>query len=393
VAFSCVVCIGVDASRFSSDDVSLAAASSADGFMERSNVFSLDEIELPRSKARVDHHEHQVALSSCLASDDEEINNADQLISKDPFRIHSQRERLERDTIRSFLDLEQRSPTVSNNKQQQTLQFTKTGTTIAGVCGADFVVLAADTRATSGRIVADKQAAKIHAIAANIYACGAGTSADLEFTTRRAYYTIKARRALECSIGNDETPANDSADESINVAYACQFLEEYLFEQKGSCQAYLIVGGVYKEKPLLRAIHPHGSTDEVSYTAMGSGSLAAMAMLEDQYRPNVSVDEAVQLAVRAITAGIENDLGSGSQVDVCIIRKDSSVTYTRAAVPEETLPTVRGVVPELTAEKNLSTPGVNGFGNVPYAIKSKRQIKVYGKDQENKKWEEFLGLR
>ena len=45
------------------------------------------------------------------------------------------------------------------------------------------VVLGADTRATEGDTVADKNCEKIHYIADNIWCCGAGTSADTESTT------------------------------------------------------------------------------------------------------------------------------------------------------------------------------------------------------------------
>ena len=45
------------------------------------------------------------------------------------------------------------------------------------------VVLGADTRATEGDTVADKNCEKIHYIADNIWCCGAGTSADTEATT------------------------------------------------------------------------------------------------------------------------------------------------------------------------------------------------------------------
>jgi len=53
----------------------------------------------------------------------------------------------------------------------------KTGTTIAGIIFKDGVMLGADTRATEGPIVADKNCEKIHYIADNIYCCGAGTAA------------------------------------------------------------------------------------------------------------------------------------------------------------------------------------------------------------------------
>ena len=44
----------------------------------------------------------------------------------------------------------------------------KTGTTIVGLIYKDGVVLGADTRATSGNIVADKNCEKIHRIAPRI---------------------------------------------------------------------------------------------------------------------------------------------------------------------------------------------------------------------------------
>ena len=45
------------------------------------------------------------------------------------------------------------------------------------------VVLGADTRATGGDTVCDKNCDKIHYIADNIWCCGAGTSADTEAST------------------------------------------------------------------------------------------------------------------------------------------------------------------------------------------------------------------
>lgn len=47
-------------------------------------------------------------------------------------------------------------------------KVTKTGTTIVGIVFKDGVVLGADTRATSGNIVADKNCEKIHFLAKNM---------------------------------------------------------------------------------------------------------------------------------------------------------------------------------------------------------------------------------
>ena len=61
---------------------------------------------------------------------------------------------------------------------------------------------------------------------------------------------------------------------------------------------------------------------------MGSGSLAAMAVLETDYRENMTQEEAQALVVKAIEAGVYHDLGSGSNVDVCLIKK-GKVDYKR----------------------------------------------------------------
>lgn len=57
---------------------------------------------------------------------------------------------------------------------------------------------------------------------------------------------------------------------------------------------------------------------------MGSGSLAAMSVFETQWKKSMTRDEAVKLCADAIEAGIWNDLGSGSNVDVCVITQDKT---------------------------------------------------------------------
>lgn len=57
---------------------------------------------------------------------------------------------------------------------------------------------------------------------------------------------------------------------------------------------------------------------------MGSGSLAAMAVFETGWQADMTKEEAIRLAADAIQAGIWNDLGSGSNVDVCVITKEKA---------------------------------------------------------------------
>ena len=61
--------------------------------------------------------------------------------------------------------------------------------------------------------------------------------------------------------------------------------------------------------------------------------MAAMSVLEAQYRPNLTVEDGIALLTDAITSGILNDMGSGSNVDLCILRPGVPVDYRRSAVP------------------------------------------------------------
>lgn len=56
-----------------------------------------------------------------------------------------------------------------------------------------------------------------------------------------------------------------------------------LFRYQGYVSAALVLGGVDNNGPHIYSIHPHGSTDKLPYTTMGSGSLAAMAVFECNY--------------------------------------------------------------------------------------------------------------
>lgn len=112
-------------------------------------------------------------------------------------------------------------------------------------------------------------------------------------------------------------------------------LKQHLFQYQGHIGAYLVVAGVDPTGTHLFTVHAHGSTDKLPYVTMGSGSLAAMSVFETQWKPSLTQDEAVKLASEAIQAGIFNDLGSGSNVDVAIITKDKTTLKRGFVKPNE----------------------------------------------------------
>lgn len=183
----------------------------------------------------------------------------------------------------------------------------KTGTTIVGVIYKDGVVLGADTRATGGSEVVDKNCEKIHYLAPNIWCCGAGTAADTEKTTELIASNLEL---LRLSTGSQS-----------RVVTSLTLLKRMLYRYQGHVSAALVLGGVDINGPHLYSIHPHGSTQRLPYTTMGSGSLAAMAVFENRYTEDMEEADAIILVRDAIRAGIFNDLGSGSNVDITVISK------------------------------------------------------------------------
>lgn len=91
------------------------------------------------------------------------------------------------------------------------------------------VVLGADTRATGGSIVVEKNCEKIHYIAPNIYCCGAGTAADTQFVNLFMSSNLELQRL-------------NSGRQTRVSAYVTS-TAKLLYKYEGHLGAHLIVGG------------------------------------------------------------------------------------------------------------------------------------------------------
>jgi len=179
------------------------------------------------------------------------------------------------------------------------------GTTTVGLRTDQLVVLAADRRATSGYYVAHKRTRKIIPIADYMAVTTAGLVADAQVLAewlsnhlRYHYYTTKHRLTVKAA-----------AEYLATILHSSRFFP-YIVQ--------LLLGG-YDKAPRLYNIDWFGSVTEEKYVATGSGSPTAIGLLEDQYRENLSEEEAVSLAVRAVYASIRRDSFTGNGVDVVVI--------------------------------------------------------------------------
>ncbi|KAG9333698.1 hypothetical protein JZ751_010688 [Albula glossodonta] len=162
----------------------------------------------------------------------------------------------------------------ASSAQEIKIKAKKTGTTIAGMIFKDGVVLGADTRATSGEVIADKNCSKIHYIAPNIYCCGAGTAAD----TRKTTDMLRSNLTLQIlSMGRNP-----------RLVMACRILQDFLYRHRGQISAMLLLGGVDCTGPHIFTVGPYGSVNKAPFETMGSGDLPALAVFEDRFKPNMS---------------------------------------------------------------------------------------------------------
>ncbi len=184
----------------------------------------------------------------------------------------------------------------------------KTGTTTVGIIANDAVILAAERKATMGYLVASQDAEKVHQIDEHIGMTIAGVVGDAQALIRY----IKAELKLYELNESRKMSVNSASTLIANVLYSRRFYP-YIVQ--------LIVAG-YDKKPGLYTMSPDGSVMPEKYFSTGSGSPMAFGVLEDEFKENMTADEAVRLAVRAVRSATKRDIASGgSGIDAIIISR------------------------------------------------------------------------
>ncbi|MCD6523085.1 MAG: archaeal proteasome endopeptidase complex subunit beta [Candidatus Diapherotrites archaeon] len=185
---------------------------------------------------------------------------------------------------------------------------TKKGTTTIGLLCSDGVVLAAETRATMGNLIANKHVEKVFKIQDHIGLTTAGAVADAQKLVRimqveTNLYQIERKGPIEVEA---------AVTLLSNILHANKFFPYYV---------QLLMGG-YDTKPRLYSLDAIGSSLPEKVVATGSGSPFAYGVLEQSYKENKSVKENVKVAVHALKAAMERDAMSGNGMNVVTITKE-----------------------------------------------------------------------
>ncbi|RLE48873.1 MAG: proteasome endopeptidase complex, archaeal, beta subunit [Candidatus Methanomethylicota archaeon] len=200
-------------------------------------------------------------------------------------------------------------PNFTGGQVDSSLKIAVTGTTTVGVICRDGVILGADRRVTAGHYIVHKKVKKIFKLDEHLAATMAGVVADAQQIMEVASSNIKLYRY--------------STGVPIKVKSAATLLSNILAGAR--LLPYIVqvlVGGVDVTGPRLFSLDPFGSLTEETFIATGSGSPAALGVLEDAYKPEMSVDEALKVVVRAIKAAMKRDPASGEGFDLVVITRE-----------------------------------------------------------------------
>lgn len=186
----------------------------------------------------------------------------------------------------------------------------KTGTTTVGIVCKDGIILAADKRVTAG-YVANKKFKKIAKITDKMALTMTGVVSEAQLLIRLIQAELKLKDV--------HTNRTSTVPEAASLLSGLIYSNVRKMSMIPGIAAFLL-GGVDNDGFYLYDLGADGSVQKLDdYTSDGSGCLFALGVLETLWKKNMSVEEAVKLAAKAVNAAIQRDLYTGNGIDVIAI--------------------------------------------------------------------------
>lgn len=176
------------------------------------------------------------------------------------------------------------------------------------------IVLASEKRIAFGNFLVSKSSKKTFSITSKVGAACAGLVADMQILTLQIAALAKIRK-MELK---RDVPPNTVAKMMSNMMYERRYFP--LLTQ-------VIVGGVV-DKPILYTLDPLGSVLPDEYAAVGTGAEMALGVLDPQFKPNMTQEEAIDLAKRSVRSAALRDSASGDGLDILVVTKDGTKEFT-----------------------------------------------------------------
>ena len=188
------------------------------------------------------------------------------------------------------------------------------GATAVGITFDGGIVLASEKRIAFGNFLVSKSSKKTFPITPKVGATCAGLVADMQILSLQIAALAKIRK-MELK---RDIPPNTVAKMMSNMMYERRYFP--LLTQ-------VIVGGVV-DKPIMYTLDPLGSVLPDNYAAVGTGAEMALGVLDPQFKSNMTKDEAIDLAKKAVRSAALRDSASGDGLDVLVITESGTEEFT-----------------------------------------------------------------
>jgi 20S proteasome subunit beta 5 len=180
---------------------------------------------------------------------------------------------------------------------EQEIKFMK-GTTTLAFKFNEGIVVSVDSRATQGPYIASGSVKKVIEINPYLLGTMAGGAADCYFWERDL-----GRQCRLYELRNKER---------ISVAAASKLLANTMFSYRGyGLSMGTMITGWDKTGPQLYYVDNDASRIHGDLFSVGSGSTYAYGVLDNYYRKDLTIDEAIELGKRAILHATHRDAYSG----------------------------------------------------------------------------------
>ncbi|KRY12398.1 Protein RFT1 -like protein [Trichinella patagoniensis] len=180
------------------------------------------------------------------------------------------------------------------------------GTTLVACEFEHGVIIAADTRTSSGSLVVSRVSNKISPVSEYICCMRSGSSADTQAVADIAKYQISVyEMEHRCS---------------IPVSIAAEIFRSICYRYRNDITAGIIVCGWDSVNGgQIYSIPISGMIMKQCWTAGGSGSVYAIGYLDTNFKPNMTEEEANNFIRKALAIAISRDGSSGGCIRLCSI--------------------------------------------------------------------------
>mmetsp|Transcript_5152 Transcript_5152/g.14177 ORF Transcript_5152/g.14177 Transcript_5152/m.14177 type:complete len:237 (-) Transcript_5152:815-1525(-) len=180
------------------------------------------------------------------------------------------------------------------------------GTSIMAVEYDGGVVCGADSRTSTGAYIANRVSDKITALDEQIYTMRSGSAADTQAVSDYVRYFLSQHK--------------NETQKQTSVKTAAKLVSMLLYENKGMLSGEMIVAGwdkvnggqVYK-------CAMGGSMLRRPYSTGGSGSIFIAAYCENNFRPGMTKEQAMDFVDKALGLAMASDGSSGGSVRKVVI--------------------------------------------------------------------------